>query len=102
MLSGDLGIYGRDILRDYMKTEYGINLKNYNEAIKYGLQALNITERKYSYINEIFSWNETIYDILSLCYYNLNQKKEGLKYLKIALNINPNDKRLHDNLKYFY
>lgn len=32
ILSGDLGIYGRDILREYMKTEYGINLKNYNDT----------------------------------------------------------------------
>lgn len=32
ILSGDLGVYGRDILRDYMKTEYGINLNNYNDT----------------------------------------------------------------------
>lgn len=91
--------YLREPYTEKMLLEY--NLKNYNEAINYGLKALNISEKKYSYINEIFSWDETIYDILSLCYYNLNQKKEGLKYLKLALNINPNDERLNNNLKFF-
>lgn len=32
VLSGDLGIYGKDILREYMNKEYGINLKNYDDT----------------------------------------------------------------------
>lgn len=32
ILSGDLGIYGKEILIDYMQTEYGIELKNYNDT----------------------------------------------------------------------
>lgn len=32
ILSGDLGIYGKEILKEYMKTEYGINLKNYDDT----------------------------------------------------------------------
>jgi stage V sporulation protein AD len=32
ILSGDLGIYGKDILREYMNKEYGINLKNYDDT----------------------------------------------------------------------
>lgn len=32
ILTGDLGIYGKDILKDYMKTEYNIELKNYNDT----------------------------------------------------------------------
>lgn len=32
ILSGDLGVYGKDILTDYMKTEYGISLNNYNDT----------------------------------------------------------------------
>ncbi|HHW68984.1 MAG TPA: stage V sporulation protein AD [Tenericutes bacterium] len=32
VLTGDLGIYGREILKDYMKTEYGITLKNYEDC----------------------------------------------------------------------
>ncbi len=32
ILSGDLGIYGKDILTDYMQIEYGISLNNYNDT----------------------------------------------------------------------
>lgn len=32
ILSGDLGIYGKDILKDYMEMEYGIKLDNYNDT----------------------------------------------------------------------
>ncbi len=32
VLTGDLGVYGKQILKDYMKSEYHINLKNYNDT----------------------------------------------------------------------
>lgn len=30
--SGDLGIYGKDIIKEYMSKEYGIDLKNYDDT----------------------------------------------------------------------
>lgn len=32
ILTGDLGLYGKDILKDFMKTEYSIDLHNYNDC----------------------------------------------------------------------
>ena len=32
ILSGDLGVYGKKILNEYMRTEYNIDLKNYDDA----------------------------------------------------------------------
>jgi stage V sporulation protein AD len=32
ILTGDLGVYGKKILVDYMQTEYGITLKNYDDT----------------------------------------------------------------------
>lgn len=32
ILTGDLGIYGKDILKEYMKIEYNIDLKNYDDS----------------------------------------------------------------------
>lgn len=32
VLSGDLGVYGKKILKEYMQVEYGIDLKNYNDT----------------------------------------------------------------------
>lgn len=32
VLTGDLGIYGKEILKEYIKLEYGISLKNYQDT----------------------------------------------------------------------
>lgn len=32
IISGDLGMYGKNILKEYMQLDYGIELKNYNDA----------------------------------------------------------------------
>ncbi len=32
ILTGDLGIYGKDILKDYIQTEYNLELKNYDDC----------------------------------------------------------------------
>lgn len=32
VLTGDLGVYGKGILKDYMQKEYHVNLKNYNDT----------------------------------------------------------------------
>ena len=32
ILTGDLGIYGKEILKEYMNSEYGIKLKNYDDT----------------------------------------------------------------------
>ena len=91
--------YLRDAFTERMILEY--NLKNYEESIKYGKKALKIKARVYSYINSEHSWNETIYDIMSINYYMIGNKKEGLKYLNKALKINPNNDRIKNNKKYF-
>lgn len=77
------------------------SLNEYNKAIDYGLNALKITNKPKTYINEKFAWDETIYDILSICYYHLDNIKEGKKYIDLALEINPNNERLQQNKKFF-
>jgi len=32
ILTGDLGVYGKEILKEYMSTEYNVELKNYNDC----------------------------------------------------------------------
>ena len=32
ILTGDLGVYGKKILKEYMKVEYNIDLKNYDDS----------------------------------------------------------------------
>lgn len=65
------------------------------------LKALEIKEKSTTYINEEYAWNETTYDILSLCYYFLGNTKESLLYSKKALELNPGDERLKNNYEIF-
>lgn len=87
--------YLRDPYMERALIEYEI--KNWDEVEKYVNEALNIKESKKSYINEIFSWNYTPYDLLSLCYYYKNDYKKSLDNINKALEYAPYDERLLKN-----
>lgn len=72
---------------------------NFNEAIFYLEEALKIKTHEKTYINEIFTWNETPYDVLAICYFNISNFKKSLENINLALAINPNDDRLIKNKK---
>lgn len=97
----DLAIKEAPYLRDpYVEMallEY--NQNNLEDCKKYCLEALKIETHTKSYINEIFSWDHTIYDLLSICYFYEGNIQESLKNINIALELNPNDKRLIKNKK---
>ena len=73
------------------------NQNNYNEVIYLCNQALDIKDKQKTYINEIFSYDHTIYDLLSLCYYYKNEKELALYYIDKAIEKSPDIKRLQDN-----
>ena len=72
-------------------------LENYKDVEKYCNDALKITCRKKTYINEVFSWDHTVYDLLSISTYYQGRKKEALYYINKALEISPKDERLLNN-----
>ena len=74
------------------------HLNEWEEMITYTLQALKIKTHQKTYINEIFSWNETPYDLLAIAYYQLGEYDLSEFYCKKAVLMNPNDKRLQNNL----
>ena len=97
----DMAIKEAPYLRDPY-VERGIleyDLGNYKEASRYLNEALNINKHEKTYINEVFSWDSTIYDMLSICMFNLNRIDESLCYINIAINMNPNNERLLNNKK---
>lgn len=75
------------------------DLSDFNKVIKYCSKALKIKTHRKTYINEVFSWNETIYDLLSISYYNTKDFDKALENVKKAVEINGSDKRLSENLK---
>ena len=68
-----------------------------NDVINYALKALKINEKKLTYINEIFSNNETIYDLLSVAYYYTNNRKKSIYYINKAIKLDPKNSRLAIN-----
>ena len=90
--------YLRDPYIEKALLEY--NQKNWKEVENNCLKALEIKTHGKTYINEVFSWDNTVYDLLSLSYYYQNKKGEAYKYINLALEMEPNNKRLLDNLEF--
>ena len=87
--------YLRDPYIEKALLEY--NFKNWPEIERLCNNALKIKNHQKTYINEIFSWNETVYDLLSLAYFYQNNFEDSLNMINEAIKINPNDKRLINN-----
>ena len=73
--------------------------KRYLESINYLIKALTIKEKDKIYINETFSWDNTIDDLLSLNYYYLGIYNLSLYHINKALEYNKDDDRLIKNKK---
>ena len=89
--------YLRDPYVERALLEY--QLSNYKEVEKYAKEALKIRKHEKTYINEPFSWNHTIYDLLSISLFYQGKLEESLFYSEKALKMSPNDDRLIKNNK---
>ena len=87
--------YLRDPYMEMALLEYKVS--NWVMVEKFCKQALKIKNHAKTYINEVFSWDYTVYDLLSLSYFYQNQFSKSLYYVNKAIKMNPNDKRLLDN-----
>ena len=72
-------------------------VKDYFNMIKYCNKALRIKEKKDTYINEVFSWDYTIYDLLAIGYFEIEDVEKALYYSKLALEMDKDNQRLQDN-----
>ena len=87
--------YLRDPYVEYALLEY--NQRNWDEVITTCNKALKIRNHPKSYINEIFSWDHTIYDLLSIALFYQERYDEALFYVNKAIEICSNEKRLFKN-----
>ncbi len=85
----------RDPYIEYALLCYELN--DYKKIYELCKKAMLIKKHEKNYINEVFSWNETIYDLLSISCFNLKYIDEALLYINKALEINPNNERLQKN-----
>lgn len=77
--------------------------KNFAKAIPYFAAAIAVCkeEKDFSYFDVGRDNREYPHNILALCYYNIGNKKMAEKYGKRAIELNPSDKSLRDNMKYY-
>ena len=87
--------YLRDPYLEIALLEYHQN--NFEEVKRLCFDALKIKSHQKTYINEVFSWDHTVYDLLSICYFNDNNINESLYYINKALELSPNNERLINN-----
>lgn len=75
--------------------------QNYLKAYELLKEASKIEVKPKTYINEEFCWNYYFHDLLSVNAYYANNLEDALKHAKIAYEMNPNEKRILDNIKLF-
>jgi len=85
----------RDPLIEKAYLEY--ILENWDGVIDNCEKALKITNKYKNYINEQFSWNNTVYDLLSLAYYYNGNINLAIIYIDKALEMDPTNNRLIKN-----
>ena len=73
--------------------------KKYLEAILFFNEMLKITDRTLTYMSQPQCWNNSVYDYLSICYYEIGDLKNSLKNIEIAIKLNP-EKRLIKNKEF--
>lgn len=97
----DKAIKETPYLRDpYMeKAIFLYQLGKYEEIIPLVNKALEIEVNERYYINEVFTFDYTAYDLLSIAYFYTNDLVKALYYSEKALKMEPNDERLKSNNK---
>lgn len=91
--------YLRDAYVEKALLEY--DLKNYLEVEKLCLKALQIKNHQKTYINEPFSWDNTIYDLLAISCYYLKKYNYAIYFNDLALSQDPTNNRLINNHKIY-
>ena len=74
-------------------------LKDFKRCQLYLELALQIKDNQKVYINDPNCYNGTIEDMLSICYYYLGEYDKSLEYVRKALELDPNNDRIKNNLK---
>ena len=101
LMWSNLAIKESPYLRDpYMeKALITYELKKFKETEKLCREALKIKKHPKTYINEVFTTDLNIYDILSVvCFYN-GKYRSSLRYVKLALELDKDNERLINNKK---
>lgn len=81
---------------------FSYHMEDYLAVINNLILAKTIKEHEKTYINEIFSWDYTIDNLLSVSFYNLGLYEEALFFIDKAIKVDKNNQMLQDNREIIY
>lgn len=80
---------------------FGYKTNNWEECYGAAKKALTITQNIAQHTGASEAWGYLPYDYVAISAHNLGLKEESIKYGEIALQMQPNDERLINNLKFY-
>jgi glycosyltransferase involved in cell wall biosynthesis len=80
---------------------YYYNNHMWEECNEYAKESLEIKNKPLDYLCEEFAWGSLPHDLVSISAYNLGYLEEAITYAKLALEIDPHNQRLLNNLKHY-
>ena len=80
---------------------YYLGTQNWSKSLESALNALVLTQRPMDYLCEDAAWSWVPYDIAALSSHRLGQNNDAIEYGKKAVEANPTDQRLVDNLSWY-
>ena len=75
--------------------------ENWEDCYKYANLALEIKTKPLDYLCEEFAWGALPYDLASISAWHLKEKEKAIEFIKEAIKIEPENKRLITNLSFF-
>jgi glycosyltransferase involved in cell wall biosynthesis len=75
--------------------------KDWELCYTQSLEALAIKEKPLDYLCEEFAWKDLPHDLASISAWNLGKTQEAIYQIVLAIEHNPKDARLRDNLNFY-
>ncbi len=73
----------------------------WKDCLNHAKKAVRIAEKPLEYLCEDFAWSSVPYDLVAVSSYHLKDYKQALLFGKKALKIEPDNKRLNENMKLY-
>ena len=82
-------------------SQYFYSRNDWQNCYWRALDAIAITEKPLDYLCEEFAWGALPFDLAAISAWNLGFKEEAVRHGQSALELDPENQRLKDNLKYY-
>jgi len=76
-------------------------LESWASCLHFARKALEIEEKPLDFLCEDFAWGYLPWDLAAISSYWLEEKDQAILYGTTALELNPNDARLQENMKFY-